>query len=133
MKQPQKGPSGTSLCLRSPWDRFRAKRPQWQNSFRDKSPGMKPTDKTGWWSLGILSSCQVTLACGWDCCLHGLTPGWFPMGFSDRGEGEPGTLSRGCHCAPQWPWKLSPPDSVKIEAGVCEAPAALQVLHRVLT
>lgn len=133
MKQPQKGPSGTSLCLRSPRDRFRAQRPQWQNSFRDKSLGMKPTDKTRWWSLGTLSPCQGTSACGWDCCLHGPTPGWSPVGFSDRGEGEPGTLSRGCHRAPRWPWKLGPPDSVKIEAGVCEALAALQVLHGVLT
>lgn len=35
--------------------------------------------KTWWWSLGILSPCQGTSACGWDCSVHGLSPGWFPM------------------------------------------------------
>ena len=45
MKRLQKGHSGTSLCLGSPQDGFKAESPQWQNGFRDKSRGMQSTDK----------------------------------------------------------------------------------------
>lgn len=62
MEQPQKGPSGTSLCLRSPWDRFRARRPQMAKEFLREIPWGEAQGGGPWASSALPGDIGLGLA-----------------------------------------------------------------------
>lgn len=74
MEQPQKGPSGTSLCLRSPWDRFRARRPQMAKEFLREIPWGEAQGGGPWASSALPGDIGLGLAVLCACSDPSVAP-----------------------------------------------------------